>query len=95
MIHERVSGVKNSRPVFTKRVWRWVFSVSHEGDVEGALAQRISPSTFDIAAQVVFAVVYETARTLSDIVDRRLVLGTVGSVSIDAIRTDANIAGPL
>jgi glycerol-3-phosphate dehydrogenase len=64
-------------------------------DGDGRLAQRISTSTFDIAVQVVFAVVYESARTLSDIVDRRLVLGTVGSVRVDAIRKVANIAGPL
>jgi glycerol-3-phosphate dehydrogenase len=49
----------------------------------------------EITAQVVFAVTHEGARTLSDIVDRRLVLGTVGRVSVEALRLVAGVAGPL
>lgn len=55
-------------------------------------AQSSSP---DIAAQVVFAVANEAACTLSDIVDRRLGLGTVGGVNDDTLRRVAAIAGPL
>ncbi len=49
----------------------------------------------EITAQVVFAVTHEGARTLSDIVDRRLILGTIGRVSADALHTVAGVAGPL
>lgn len=49
----------------------------------------------EITAQVVFAVTHEGARTLSDIVDRRLVLGTIGRVSVETLRLVAGVAGPL
>jgi len=50
----------------------------------------------DIAAQAVFAVTHEGARTLSDVIDRRLVLGTLGSVSRTEVETVATfVAGPL
>jgi glycerol-3-phosphate dehydrogenase len=49
----------------------------------------------DVAAQVVFAVTNEGARTLSDIVDRRLVMGTVGRVERPMLEQVARIAGPL
>ena len=49
----------------------------------------------DVAAQVVFAVTNEGARTLSDIVDRRLVMGTVGRVDRPMLEQVARIAGPL
>lgn len=49
----------------------------------------------DVEAQVVVAVVDEAARTLADVIDRRLVLGTTGKVSPTAIRRIADIAGPL
>ena len=47
---------------------------------EPALGRRIStrPGRLDIAAQAVFAVTDECARTLGDVVHRRLVLGTLG-----------------
>lgn len=64
-------------------------------ETDSALAERISSSSKDIAAQVVFAVTHESAYTLSDIVDRRLVLGTVGGVTIADLRRVAAIAGPL
>ena len=41
-------------------------------------ARQLSPQCNDIEAQIVFAVTEEGARTLSDIVDRRLVIGTIG-----------------
>lgn len=49
----------------------------------------------DIAAQVVFAVSNEGARTLSDIVDRRLVAGTVGRVTRENLEWVARVAAPL
>lgn len=49
----------------------------------------------DIAAQVVFAVVNEGARTLSDIVDRRLVAGTIGPVDRTSLERVANWAAPV
>ena len=59
------------------------------------LARPLSTSCPEIAAQVVFAVTDEAARTLSDIVDRRLIVGTVGRVTDDTIDAVARIAGPL
>lgn len=49
----------------------------------------------DVAAQVVFAVTREGARTLSDIVDRRLVAGTVGRVDRSMLDRVAHFAAPL
>ena len=49
----------------------------------------------DVAAQVVFAVVAEGARTLSDIIDRRLVAGTVGRVDREIVSNIAELASPL
>lgn len=49
----------------------------------------------DVAAQVVFAVANEGARTLSDIIDRRLVLGTIGRVDKTHLESVARIAAPL
>ena len=49
----------------------------------------------EVAAQVVYAVSHEGARTMSDIVDRRLILGTVRSVAADVLGTVAALAGPL
>ncbi|MEI6403181.1 MAG: glycerol-3-phosphate dehydrogenase/oxidase [Actinomycetota bacterium] len=50
---------------------------------DARLAQPVSdrPERLDIAAQAVFAVTDEGARTLSDVLDRRLVIGTLGTVS--------------
>ena len=58
-------------------------------------ARQLSPQCNDIEAQIVFAVTEEGARTLSDIVDRRLVIGTIGSVSREVLERVALIAGPL
>jgi glycerol-3-phosphate dehydrogenase len=48
----------------------------------------------DVAAQVVFAVVAEGARTLSDIVDRRLLVGTVARVDRAVLEWVARFAAP-
>jgi len=43
----------------------------------------------------VYAVTHEGARTLADVIDRRLVLGTLGRVSRQAIGDVAAVVGPL
>lgn len=50
---------------------------------DASLGERLSdqPGRLDIAAQAVFAVTDESARTVADVLDRRLVLGTLGRVS--------------
>lgn len=57
------------------------------------LAQRLDPhgDSLDIAAQVVYAVTNEAAMNLADVLDRRLVLGTLGTVASDALRKAAEI----
>ena len=60
-----------------------------------ASVSQISPECHDIEAQVIFAVVDEGARTLSDIVDRRLVIGTIGLVGREALTRVASVAAPL
>lgn len=62
-----------------------------------ALAAELSPGSGcrDIAAQVVHAVVEESARTLADVVDRRLTLGTLGRVNEAALRATAELIAPL
>ena len=64
---------------------------------EPSLGARVSQreGVLDIAAQVVFAVTDEGACTLSDIIDRRLVIGTVGQVSAAEIAAVAAVAAPL
>jgi glycerol-3-phosphate dehydrogenase len=61
------------------------------------LGTRISerPGRRDIAAQVVHGVEAEGARTLSDLLDRRLVIGTLGPVTSAEILAVATVAGPL
>ena len=62
-----------------------------------ALGARISdqPGRWDIGAQVVYGVLEESARTLDDLLDRRLVLGTLGRVTMSEIEAVAGIAAPL
>jgi glycerol-3-phosphate dehydrogenase len=64
---------------------------------EPALAERISqrPGRLDISAQAVVAVTDEGARTLSDVLDRRLVIGTLGPVELDEIERVGAVIGPL
>lgn len=62
------------------------------------LGRRLStvPGRLDIAAQAVFAVTHEGACTLADVLDRRLVLGTLGRVSRDEVEhVAAAVAAPL
>jgi glycerol-3-phosphate dehydrogenase len=61
------------------------------------LSARISGRSgrHDIAAQVIHGIEAEGARTLSDLLDRRLVIGTLGPVFVDEIRAVAALAGPL
>lgn len=61
-----------------------------------ALAEPLSthPDRLDVAAQVVHAVTAEAAHTLADVIDRRLVLGTLGRVTLDEIAAVARVAGP-
>lgn len=56
-----------------------------------ALGAALSAGTSDIAAQVIVAVTDEAARTLRDVVDRRLTLGTLGPVPESALRAVAAI----
>lgn len=72
--------------------WRLVAELI---EVDSRLGAQIGSKGPDIAAQVVFAVTHESAHTLSDIVDRRLVMGTVGVVSRDDLQRVAELAGPL
>lgn len=57
------------------------------------LARRLDPQGdgLDIAAQVVYAVAEEAAVDVADVLDRRIVLGTLGHVSPTVVRTTANI----
>jgi glycerol-3-phosphate dehydrogenase len=49
---------------------------------------------FDIGAQVVFAITDEAAVTLADVLDRRLVLGTLGNVTRSEVEAVAAVAAP-
>lgn len=62
-----------------------------------ALARRVSdrPGCHDVLAQVVVAVRDEGACTLADVVDRRLVLGTLGPVPTTELAAVAAVAAPL
>lgn len=53
------------------------------------LGRRLDPDNLDIAAQVVFAVAEEAAVDLADVLDRRIVLGTLGYVQPAAVRATA------
>ncbi len=62
--------------------------------VDPGLARPIVGTT-EIAAQVVVAVVDEAARTLADVIDRRLIAGTTGRIDRTTLRDVAVIAAPL
>lgn len=51
--------------------------------------------TDEIAAQVIVAVVDEGARTLADVIDRRLIAGTKGRVEERTLRAVARVAAPV
>jgi glycerol-3-phosphate dehydrogenase len=53
------------------------------------------PGVLDIGAQVVWAVLAEGAVTLPDVIDRRLVIGTLGGITRGEVDRVARIAAPL
>lgn len=67
--------------------------VAHDVTLGAPLSK--APDRLDIAAQVIHAVTHEAACTLADIIDRRLVLGTMGRVSVHEITTVARTVAPL
>jgi glycerol-3-phosphate dehydrogenase len=67
--------------------------VASDAELGRRIAER--PGRLDIAAQVVVAVRDELALTLADIVDRRLVLGTLGQVEPAELQRVARVAAPL
>jgi glycerol-3-phosphate dehydrogenase len=62
--------------------------------VDPRLASPI-PGTDEIEAQVIVAVVDEAARTLADVIDRRLISGTTARVAEPTLRAVARVAAPL
>jgi glycerol-3-phosphate dehydrogenase len=62
-----------------------------------AMGVRVSsrPGVLDIGAQVVWAVLAEGAVTLPDVIDRRLVIGTLGGITRGEVDRVARIAAPL
>ncbi|HMX55343.1 MAG TPA: glycerol-3-phosphate dehydrogenase/oxidase [Leptospiraceae bacterium] len=64
---------------------------------EPSLLKRISdePGRYDIMAQIVYAVENESAHTLSDILSRRLALGSFGYPGDTAAKRAADLAGKL
>lgn len=62
-----------------------------------SLARRVSSRAYreDLEVQVVHGIEAESARTLDDLVDRRLVLGTVGPPTLDELTVVALVAAPL
>ena len=67
--------------------------VAHDPALGRRCSQR--PGRWDIAAQAVFAVTDEGARTLGDVVHRRLVLGTLGGVTRAELEAVAATVAPL
>ncbi len=61
------------------------------------LARRVSDreGCLDIAAQAVYAVTHEAAQTLGDVIDRRLVLGTLGQVERGEVERVAVAVAPV
>ena len=59
------------------------------------LAKPIHPNYPDIAAQVIYAVQNEGARTLSDIMLRRTSLGTHAGLGLDCLERVVTLAAPL
>lgn len=67
--------------------------IADQPDLSRRISRRVGCR--DVGAQVVHAVAAEGAITLADIVDRRLVLGTLGPVLPGELRRVADIAAPL
>jgi glycerol-3-phosphate dehydrogenase len=66
-------------------------------EAEPGLGRRLSQRAgrHDLAVQVVHGVLAEGARTLDDLVDRRLVLGTLGPPTRAELVAVAQVAAPL
>ena len=64
---------------------------------EPMLGERISAraGVLDIGAQVVWGIEAEGARTLADLIDRRLTIGSLGGITRDEISGIATLAAPL
>jgi glycerol-3-phosphate dehydrogenase len=62
--------------------------------VDPSLARPIA-GVDEIAAQVVVAVVDESARTLADVIDRRLIAGTTARIDDDTLNDVGRIMAPL
>ena len=64
---------------------------------DGGLGERISKRTgvLDIGAQVVWGIESEGARTLADLIDRRLTIGSLGGITAEEVGRVAVIAAPL
>jgi glycerol-3-phosphate dehydrogenase len=60
-----------------------------------ALVRTIGPDSPEIAAQVRHAVENEAARRLEDVLDRRLLVGTLGTPEVDTVHAVAAQAGDL
>jgi len=73
-----------------ERLYELVRAAPHLG---AKISQR--PGRNDIGAQVIFGITVEGAHTLSDLLDRRLVIGTLGPVGYDEIEAVAQLAAPL
>jgi glycerol-3-phosphate dehydrogenase len=58
-----------------------------------ALAETVSPESRDILAQVVYSAREEGARTLSDIILRRMHVGMTGARGLNQAQKIAGIAG--
>lgn len=59
------------------------------------LAEQLHPDYPDIAAQIIYAVQNENARTLSDIMLRRTSLGTHAGLGLDCLDRVVQVAAPL
>ena len=62
-----------------------------------SLARRVSDRSgvYDIAAQIVWGIQHEGARTLADLIDRRMTIGSLGGITGKEIDAIAGWAGPL
>jgi glycerol-3-phosphate dehydrogenase len=62
-------------------------------EADPALGEPVSPESRDIFAQVAYSVMEEGARTLSDIILRRMHVGITGSRGLPQAQKIAEIAG--
>jgi glycerol-3-phosphate dehydrogenase len=86
-------GVRSAENVARLYGSEWV-EIARLVKLHHELADVVGVESDDIGAQVVFAVTHEAARNLSDVLDRRLVVGTLSQVSTSTIENVARIAAP-